>query len=103
MPQYVGNLKQHGEWFNGFIDPKGLEALNQNADSSGFCRIKISKRRTPSAKGFTHVIAIDDYVPENRRNEGHKYPMQDNPRNYNHQNTDLSENYGPVGQDDIPF
>lgn len=105
MGKYIGNFKvvngRFGRFLAGFFNPEGLEALN-NAAREGFVSIRIAKRKEPSEKGYTHYAQIDDR-DRDVSNSGHKYPKADNPRNYNHQNTDLSDNYGPVGQDDIPF
>lgn len=104
--EFIGSAKEtrNGVWLNGYLTPEGIEAINRKS-TNGFVRIKIGKMNKPSNKGYTHYIAIDDYTPEGQQNQQrpqyqHKYPQADNPRN---QNTDLSDNYGPVGQDDIPF
>lgn len=103
--EFIGYTKrsQDGNWDNGFLTSEGIETINRKANEYGL-RIKIGRMRKPTAKGYTHYIALDEYNRGGQQNQQnnyqHKYSQSDNPRN---QNTDLSDNYGPVGLDDIPF
>lgn len=42
---------------------KLIEELRANASQSGWVNLEIKKRRTPSEKGATHYMQVDDWKP----------------------------------------
>lgn len=46
---------------------KLIEELRANAGQSGWVNLEIKKRKSPSEKGATHYMQVDEWKPSSRR------------------------------------
>lgn len=69
MPKYINSVSiketQYGLKISAPLD-KLIEELKQNASQSGWVNLEVKKRRTPSEKGATHYLQVDEWRPSQR-------------------------------------
>lgn len=56
---------EHGS-MNVSINLEQFREIIAHNENNGWLNLTIYKRKTPSDKGVTHKVAIDDYKPRNR-------------------------------------
>ena len=70
---YCGNGKKittrFGDMMRLSISESDVQAMQQNLEN-GWVNVKVCERREPSASGMTHYLQVDDWKPNQDKNEG---------------------------------